>query len=178
MTESILVPSNSSQMWPSFAIYWQYFRGHSHLSLSFNPIYEKLYHQTYSFPQHFITSSVLLCRDGQYHAGTWMWWDALIHVSNWCCTVWWDVESCDIKDMLQQGIILHAAFQFTPYSRRVVFPCLVSSVVVLSNTKLVCTFDMFKMYGSVEQVNVLTFRREIWMPSKSCSGLAWTSATK
>jgi len=65
--------------------------------------------------------------------------------------------------MLQHGIILQAAFQLTPHSRRGVFPCPASSVVVVSNKKLICTSDMFKMYENVtgvKQVNVLTFRRQ------------------
>jgi hypothetical protein len=47
-------------------------------------------------------------------------------------------------DMLQ-GIMTHPAFQFTPDSSRVkLFPCLESSVVVLSNAKLIYIVAKFE----------------------------------
>jgi hypothetical protein len=62
-------------------------------------------------------------------------------------------------DMLQ-GIMTHPAFQFTPDSSSVklYFPCLASSVVVLSSAKLIFIFAKFEMAASatsVKELNVL-----------------------
>jgi hypothetical protein len=57
-------------------------------------------------------------------------------------------------DMLQ-GIMTYPAFQFTPDSGGFVFPCLASSVMVLSSAKLIFTFAKFKITESVKELNVL-----------------------
>jgi hypothetical protein len=67
-------------------------------------------------------------------------------------------------DMLQSNMT-HLAFQFTPDSRRVVFPCLASSVVVLSREKLIFIFAKFKMAASAPSI------KELYVSKQCCDAL-------